>query len=699
VTPPTATLVRPATTSGEPARRADSTVGLRKFRPDIQGLRAISVLLVVLYHADVPYVRAGYVGVDVFFVISGFLITGALLREVDRFGHISFLAFYAGRTRRLLLPAAVMVLVTLVATRAWVSVFQIKDVTTDAVWSTFYAINYRLAAQGIDYQQSTAPPSPLQHMWSLAVEEQFYVGWPVIIMLCVLVARRKHLLWMLVPVLALITTVSFYFSVTDTVKHPPMAYFSIHTRAWELAVGALVYLAAAKLARLPAAVAAAASWVGVIGIVGSAFYFSDDTAFPGSAATLPVLSAALVIAAGCRPSRGGAEKLLDRGPFQALGKVSYSWYLWHWPLVILVPLFAGYPFNWELKMEVMVLALWVAVLMYYLVEAPTQRAKIKRPTWLGVGALTSATIIGVCSLVALSVPTLVGSGKAAATMTLGAANTTALKSALVAGLKVEQAPRNLTPSIANSRNDQPISSKNGCHANYPAIEQGTCVFGEPQGLHTLVLVGDSHAQQWLPAFDKVGKALHWKVISWTKAACPIATVTVTTRVLGRAFTECNAWRDKTLAKIRLLKPDLVVMSQSDLVPGTQFSNSQWADATVTTVNRIRSNGTPIVFIMDTPVPSGNVPDCVARHLSSVSKCNFPRANSYRFAGRHEQVKASLKLAKVTTVEPIDLFCSTTACPVVVGNLLVYRDEAHISTPYSRWLAPMVTPLFIPRGTS
>jgi peptidoglycan/LPS O-acetylase OafA/YrhL len=586
-----------------------------------------------------------------------------------------------------------------VATRVWMSVFQIKGVTTDAIWSTFYAINYRLAEQGIDYQQATAPPSPLQHMWSLAVEEQFYVVWPVLITLCVLVARRKPLMSMLVSVLVLVTVVSFYFSVTDTVTHPPMAYFSIHTRAWELGVGALVYLAAAKLTRLPAPVAATASWVGVIGIVGSALYYSDDTAFPGSAAALPVLATALVIAAGCRESRRGAETLLNRRPMQALGKVSYSWYLWHWPLVILVPLFAGYPFGWPLKMEVMVLALWIAVLTYYLVEAPTQRAKIKRPTWLGVGAVSAAAVVAASTIVVITLPALVGSGKAVTSLRLNAPDTKALEFALAAGLTVEKAPSNLTPAIAAVNEDQPISSKNGCHANFPVVEQGACVFGDPKGKHTLALIGDSHAQQWLPAFDKVAKAKHWKIVSWTKAACPIATISLYSPVLSRTFTECDQWRDKTLAKVKAARPDLVVMSGSDLVPGDQVSNQQWADATVTTVNRIRSNGTRVAFIMDTPVPSGNVPDCVARNLNSVSRCNHTRQNSYRFTGRHEQVKSSLAQAKVTTIEPLDMFCTKTACPVVVGNMLTYRDEAHIATPYARWLAPMVTPLFVPKESA
>ncbi len=690
---------RPTSTSALPQRnRGDGDAAepgaLRKFRPDIQGLRAIAVLLVVLYHADVPFVRAGYVGVDVFFVISGFLITGALVREAQRTGRISLLTFYVGRTRRLLLPAAAMVVVTLALTRAWVSVFQIKGVTTDAIWSMFSAINYRLAEQGIDYQQSTAPPSPLQHMWSLAVEEQFYAVWPLLVIGAFLLARGRRPIAVLSAVLAVVAVTSLYYSVTDTVDHPPLAYFSIHTRAWELAAGAAVYLAATQLRRLPGPVAAIASWLGVAGILASAVLYSDDTAFPGSAAVLPVASAALVIAAGCRPSRGSAETLLARRPFQALGAVSYSWYLWHWPLVVLVPLFAGYGFSWPLKLEVMALALWVAVLSYFILEAPAKRSRLRRPAWLGIGAASTVVVVGLATAVVASLPALVGSGRPVETVALEHADTSVITTALASGLTIQRAPSNLTPSIATVSDDQPASSTNGCHANFPVVDQGSCVFGDPKGTHTLVLIGDSHAQQWLPAFDQVGADKGWRVVTWTKAACPIAEATVFSPVLSRTFTECDTWRSKTLAKVKAARPDLVVMSGSDSVPGTQLTNTEWADSTVATIQRVRADGTPVVYLMDTPVPKTNVPDCVARNLGDIGACVSKRVDSYRFPGRHEQLKATLTEAKVATVEPLDLFCAEELCPVVVGNLLVYRDDSHISTEYASWLAPMVKPLFV-----
>ncbi len=302
--PAAAVSVAPPGTTSVSTVPKGSAPGPRRFRPDIQGMRAIAVLLVVLYHANVPFVNAGYVGVDVFFVISGFLITGQLLREVERTGRISLLKFYGGRIRRLLPPAVIVVAGTLLAARLWDSIFHVRTVALDALFTLGYGMNYRLAAMGVDYQNANGPESPLQHMWSLAVEEQFYIIWPLLIATCAMVGGRykRHLI---ATVLVLGSAASLYSSVVETVSNPPYAYFGIHTRAWELALGALIAMAAGWVARTPAWAAVLLSWGGVAAVVASAFVYSDDTAFPGSAALLPTLGAAAVIAAGCTPAPVG----------------------------------------------------------------------------------------------------------------------------------------------------------------------------------------------------------------------------------------------------------------------------------------------------------------------------------------------------------------------------------------------------------
>jgi peptidoglycan/LPS O-acetylase OafA/YrhL len=691
---PSAPAVLPPLTAPGSAELA-AAPGPRRFRPDIQGLRAVAVLLVVLYHAHLPGVRGGYVGVDVFFVISGFLITGQLLREVERHGRISFLGFYGGRMRRLLPPAALVVVLTVVATRLVDSVLHVRSVALDAVFTTFYAMNYRLAALGVDYQNASGPVSPLQHMWSLSVEEQFYLVWPLLIAGCAWLGRgrRRELL---VVVLGAGTAVSLYLAVTLTAANPPFSYFGLHTRAWELALGGLVAVAAGHLARLPRVVAVAASWCGVSAVVVSGLVYTDSTAFPGTAALVPTVAAAAVIAAGCRQHAGGAERLLAWRPMQGIGAVSYGWYLWHWPLLVLTPLAAGYELTWPYQVEIVALGLWFAILTYYLVEKPSLRSRLRRPFWLVGGAGLSVSVAATSLALIATLPSMVGAGAAAVAVDLDKADNAAVQSSVLDGLSVMVAPSNLRPTVAEAAKDQPASSKDGCHANYLQTLQPDCVYGDPHGSRTLVLFGDSHAQQWLPALDAEGQKLGWKVVAWTKAACPVAETKVTNSALGRDFTECYSWRENTKIRIERLDPDLVVVSQSDTVPGTQVTNAAWGDATSRSLLSFKKVGIPVAYVLDTPYLNASAPDCVAAHLGNVGACNIPRTDVAPYGGRRAALSTALTAVKVTSVDPTPWFCTNASCPVVVGDLLVYRDASHMSTPYSRWLAPMTRPFFVER---
>lgn len=307
-----------STVSSVPTRRhrAELPAGApasRGFRADVQALRALAVLLVILHHAGVPGVRAGYVGVDVFFVISGFLITAHLVGEATRTGRVRFAAFYARRIRRLLPAALLVVLGTVAAALLTGSPAKVADAAVHAWFTTFYGLNYRLAAEGVDHQNATAAPSPLQHYWSLAVEEQFYLLWPLLIVVALWVARRAGRP-ALPAVVATVTALSLAASVHLTATSPTVSYFALHTRAWELGAGALLALGSARLARVPRRVAAAASWAGFAAIAASAAAYSDATAFPGSAALLPVGGAALVIAAGCGGQVASVTRALGGRP-------------------------------------------------------------------------------------------------------------------------------------------------------------------------------------------------------------------------------------------------------------------------------------------------------------------------------------------------------------------------------------------------
>lgn len=691
--------VRPSATAVTAARN----VAARDFRLDIQGLRAVAVLLVVLYHAHVPGLTGGYVGVDVFFVISGFLITGHIVREIAEHGRLSLGAFYARRVRRLLPAALVVVLTTLVVARVWGPALQVRTTAWDALWTSGYALNVRLASEGVDYQQVSGPVSPFQHFWSLAVEEQFYLVWPLVVLVTVLVARRFGRR-ALTAVLAIGIGGSLFLSATLTQSSAPLAYFSAQTRAWEFGVGALVALAAARLPRVPVRLRAVAAWTGLALVVGCAFAYDDSTAFPGLAALVPVLGCALVIAGGT--GGGGTLPLLGRRPLQLVGRVSYGWYLWHWPVLVLAPLVLGQDFSWIRNVELSVLALWFAALTYVVVERPTQRVPLAPRRWLGRGLLMSAATAGAALLVVATAPLIAGNGAYAAPLKLRGDPAATLSAALTAASGNRAVPGNLTPTLEKAGADVP-ETESGCHLGFLQVEQGPCVYGDPAGKHTVVLFGDSHAQQWQGALDAAAKSRHWRLVSWTKAACPVAGTTIVNPSLKRDYTECDTWRTATIARIRALKPDLVIASQSDSVPGRTVSNGHWAATTLDTVQQLSAGGQRVEFLADTPYPKSDVPTCVSENLADVRACTVTRAQAYHasalYTDRHALVVSTLEQAKVPVVDPIDWICSGTSCPVVVGDTLVYRDDSHLSNTYSTELAPVLAPLLTttptPRGSS
>jgi len=685
----TAETVASSSTRSRPARREK--------RRDIQGLRALAVLLVVLYHSHVPGITGGYVGVDVFFVISGFLISTQLLRETALRGRVDLVGFYARRIRRLL-PAALVVLVaTLALARLLLSPLEVKGLVIDALYSAFYVLNYRLAADGVDYQEAGASASALQHYWSLAVEEQFYIVWPLLIAFCVFIGRR-HWRQVVLGGLLVGTAVSLYASVTLTPTNAPLAYFAIHTRAWELGVGALVAIAAHRLVRLPQGLAAVLAWTGLGAIVVSALVYDDATAFPGVAAALPVAGAALVIAAGCGGTARSVDAVLGRRPVQGIGAVSYAWYLWHWPLLMILPLAWGdEAFSWGRNLEMCVLALWLATVTYFVVERPTQLSRLRKPVWLGLGAVMSAAAVVVALLVVATLPALAGQGAASDVVTSQTAAdpqyVQQVQQEIATAAAIQAAPSNLTPALAAAGTDYPETSASpeNCMASFVEVEQGACVYGDPNGSRTVVLFGDSHMEQWVPAFDLAAERAHWKVVSWTKWACPLMDQPVRNPQLNREYTECATWRDQTVQRIVDLRPDLVITGQSDRLPGQSVTDDVYAGTTMDTLAQLTTAGLAVHHMLDIAYPAGDVPVCVSASLTDVSQCSRPNEQDW-ISARGGVLAASLAAQGVPYTDPRGWQCSPTDCPVVVGNILVYRDDSHLTATYSRWLAPVVQPL-------
>ena len=595
----------------------------------------------------------------------------------------------------------VVILVTLVVARLWGPPLQLRSTAWDAVWTAGYAVNIHFAADGVDYLTAADRPSPLQHFWSLAVEEQFYVVWPLLVLAASLLARRTRR-WPVVLVVGAVVLGSLALSIMLTASSAPTAYFSAATRAWEFGLGGLVAVAAVRLQTLPRMLRAAATWLGLVLVVGSAVRFDETTPFPGSAALVPVVGTALVIAGGCGfATRGSTDALLARRPMQWIGRVSYGWYLWHWPVLILAPAVVGLEMSWVRNLELSVLALWFAVLTYVVVERPALRSALRPAVWFRRGVLLSGTAALAAGAVIVAGPTVAGDGADATPLALTTSDPAPLAKALTMAARNPAVPGNLTPALDAASRDVAVT-ESGCHLGFLQVEQGACEYGDPQGDRTVVLFGDSHAQQWMGGLDAEAKRRGWKVVSLTKAACPVADLTIVNPTLKRDYTECTTWREATLERIADLRPDVVLVSQSDSVPGRLVSNETWADQTAVTLDAMQQKGTRVEFLLDTPYPSGNVPSCVAEHLDDVRACQVTRDDAYHasdlYTERHEMVREAVDATGVGTVETASWLCSRDACPVIVGDQLVYRDDSHISNTYSTTLAPMLGPLLTGSAT-
>lgn len=679
----------------EPGPDGSTARGDRKFRPDIQGLRTVAVLLVVLYHCAIPLIRGGYVGVDVFFVISGFLITRQLIAEHERAGRISLASFYARRIKRLLPMALTVVLGTELLARFWGPPLQSANVAKDGIFATFYLMNYRLAAQGIDYQNADGPVSPLQHFWSLAVEEQYYILWPLVIILVGLVFGARTRTAALFAVGAAVLG-SFVISVVVTHDNPTLAYFAIQTRAWELGIGAAIALATPILLGISAAVRGVASWLGLALITASALVFTDATHFPGAAASAPVVGAALVIASGLTPARGGAELVLCRSAMQFGGRMSYGWYLWHWPLIVLLPSILHRTYDWWGNLAAAAAGLALAVVTYHFIEQPIGRRPARRARWFALGGGLSAVITAVAVMIIVLPPAGLYDAGPAASLRLEGIDDSAISVLLQSAYADPEVPSNLAPRLTDAVNDVPVTNSDGCHAVFLAIVEPPCVFGDPTGTRTVVLFGDSHAQQWFGGLDALAKSKHWRLVSWTKAACPLAAALFYNAQLQRPYNECPAWRSGTIAKIAALHPDLVIASGADALPGPAYSNLTWAAQTSTTLVALEAAAKKVLFLADTPLPSTNVPVCLAANIRTPQVCQFTRSSQTdgetvqnQQPGRRAAVIAVARRDGVAVVDPTEWFCSSTGCPVVVENTLLYRDATHITQAYSTALAPIL----------
>ena len=665
----------------------------------------MAVLLVVLGHAGVPFLAGGFVGVDVFFVISGFLITTLLVRELRDRGTISVKRFYSRRATRLLPTSAVVLTATLVGAWLWLPVTRITAIAGDAVAASFYAVNYRLAATGTDYLTADAPPSPVQHYWSLAVEEQFYLVWPLLLIgVTLLWGRTRFHTPAMVVTLLIIAAGSLYLSARLTPVAPSWSYFGGHTRAWELACGGLLALAVPLFARLPRPVTTTAGWAGLALITAAAVGYDQNTPFPGVAALLPVTGSALVVAAGCAGHSGGARRLLDRPPMQFVGRMSYSFYLWHWPVLLIAPVALGRPAGVGFNLLAATAALGVTWITYHLVENPVRRRSVWRSRpWRGIGLGASLTVftssLAVAAALLMPMVTMPGGTATDTASELTTASALdSLRRLITRSGTVEQVPANLKPALDEADADRPAVYADGCILGITdsRLRNKICEYGDTEADTTVVLFGDSHAAQWLPALDTIAREQGWKVVPLTRAGCAVASVTVVHKLIHRRYTECTGWREQAYDIMADLDPAMVLTTSINGQTPVDRHGEPLADENAAMVHgwrqtfaQLKKRAGTVVYLVDTPNFGRPVPDCVARHLRQLSACAVQQDRALLLPGRTASIEDLAARIDVGVIDPVPWFCVDNLCPPVVGDTLLFRDSNHITTVYSTVLAPIL----------
>lgn len=635
-----------------------------KFRTDIEGLRAVALLVIVAYHCGLPP-RSGFVAVEWFFVISGFLITGLLLRDADeRDGRLSLQTFYARRARRIVPAATFAVIVTIVAAGLWPQIRWVQDtIAADGRAAAAFVANFELAE--LDHGYFAPRPSVFRHFWTLAVEEQFYLLWPLVALVGLGATRNRRRLLAFVVVGG---AVSLFLCVRYTPGYQSWAFYLLPTRAWELGAGALLAIGARHIDSVPQAWRSAGAVIGV-GLMVFASLVTPHEAFPGSWAIVPVVGATLVLAAG---GVGVVARVLSLPPLPLIGRYSYSLYLMHWPVLVLAASREpdGTLPPGKAMLLMLVVAVPLAVFSYHVVEAPIRFGRrFQAPRAAGAVAVTGVVLgVVVATLLPVVRSASESTGRVAKAAPVGSLHPTPF------------VPKNLEPTITAAvrfhSNDAPWPTRQPW-----TCEELYCSFGSATPSATIAITGDSHAVHWLGALYEAARVNDWRVVDLTKAGCPSWRTSREESDSG-----CPFFRAEALRRIERDKFDLVVVSNAprrDLPLGIGRLRAA-AQESLAAIRR----SAPVVLLGDTPAARGSVPLCLVRHLEDSARCEPRRREAVRdeingmLQGLANEVDASF-------VDPTDWLCSATRCPVVVGNQLVYFDDDHVTPYFSRTRGPFM----------
>lgn len=646
------------------------------YRSDIEGLRAVAILLVVAAHADIPWLAGGFVGVDVFFVLSGYLITGLLMQEIHTTADLRFAAFYARRLRRLM-PALLFMLLC-VSLMGWLllipmaQIDQAKAAGGAALWMS----NFYFALSNLNYFSPDAKTNLFLHTWSLGVEEQFYLVWPLLMVLVAGVwkgARRAPQLDRLKPAMSVLFVLSLSLCLWWSWQSPHLAFYMMPSRAWQFALGALVFIyfgthrtrQSEKYKWWPGNgfLIGVAGWTGLALIVLAALVLNDNTTYPGGWALLPSLGAAMVIVAGTKSSNLGVGRLLSARYMQGIGQISYSWYLWHWPVLLLgaavIDMHSGLH-----RLGLVILSFLIAVFSYRYVEMPVRRMKhlIARPR---IAVTAGVSIMMLAGLLTIRWDD--------------------------SSIELMKSPGQVR--YLQAEWDAPIIYNMGCDDWYLSSQVKICAFGADTAPHTVVLMGDSVGVQWFPAVREVFNKPDWRLLLITKSSCPMVDEPLFYPRIGRIYSVCTQWRARALRELAAMKPDILIFGSTYIY---NYTKDQWSAGTRRVLSEISPSVKHVYILRSTPTIPFDGPACLAprswlyRMLTGKNHCMAP-AHNRKFDDVYSWLEsAASHYPNVSMVDMTDAVCPDDKCRAQRDGIIVFRDTEHMTASFARSLGAQLS---------
>ena len=619
------------------------------FRPDLQGLRALAVILVVLAHAGVPGFAGGFVGVDVFFVLSGYLISALLVAEHARSGRIAMARFYARRLRRLL-PALLAMMTLTTAAAAWLlSREEARTMLASTPFAASWTSNLFFALRTLDYFDELGARDLFLHTWSLGVEEQFYLIWPPLL---------AGVLWLstrgvrALTALAALTLVGMLACVLWTHLAPIQAFYQMPARIWQFSLGATIYLAIDRgTVRLNRTASLLALGCGLTLVLVSAISLDTATPYPGIHALAPSLGAAAIIAGGITATRNPLADVR----LVWIGDRSYSIYLWHWP-VLTFGAALGFDHSAAETAALLLLTLLLAMLTYRLIELPFWKGHLSHfaPRPVMLTGLLAITIAFAGSLHALWAPS--------------------------SGERSKRDPE------LDIRLDMPVIYRMGCDSWISSAELSPCVFGEREASRTVVFIGDSIGAQWFSAFPALFPPPQWRVVVLTKSACPIVDEDIFYKRIGGIFEICSRWRADAIDAIVAQQPEAVIIGSGN---GSALDARQWIEGSRRILARLSPHVGQILVLAGTPHLGMDGPGCLARareqeHFPLIEACRGKPSSekAARIAGHLRE--AARGPPNVVVFDPAPLVCPDGRCSAITAHgVPVFRDNQHLTDRFVR----------------